>query len=114
MHNSRKRPRKNTPHVVNAIDVAAKHSLGRVVDITAEGMMLVTKEPLQIGERFTLQLNLPVMVQYRSEVEVEAVVRWTAPDNNPEFKRAGFQFVDIENEDGLLLEEVMHKLNLVG
>lgn len=114
MHNSRKRPRKNTPHVVKAIDLATKQPLGRLVDVTAEGLMLVTDIPLEIGTRYTLRVNLPVMVQFRSEVDMEAIVRWTSPDTNPKFFRAGFQFTEIDGEDGLLLEEIMHKLNLVG
>ncbi len=114
MHNSRKRPRKNTPHVVKAIEVATGAPLGRIVDVTAEGMMLVTDRDLEIGQRFGVRLNLPVMIQYRSDVELEAVVRWTSPDANPDFHKVGFEFVSIEGEDGLLLEEVMHKLNLVG
>jgi hypothetical protein len=114
MHNSRKRPRKNTPHVVKAIDAATNRPLGRVVDVTAEGLMLVTEKPLEVGQAYALRLNLPIMIHFRSEVDLDAVVRWTSPDTNPRFHRAGFQFTDIDGEDGLLLEEVMHKLNLVG
>lgn len=114
MHNSRKRPRKNTPHVVKAIDTATMQPLGRVVDVTAEGLMLVTEMNLVVGTTYSMRLNLPIMVHFRSEVDVEAIVRWATPDTNPTFQRAGFQFVRIDSEDGLLLEEVMHKLNLVG
>ena len=114
MHNSRKRPRKNTPHVVRAIDTATMQPLGRVVDVTADGLMLVTETKLKIGETYSLRLNLPVMVHFRSEIDMEAIVRWTSDDTNPKFQRVGFQFVSIDGEDGLLLEEVMHKLNLVG
>jgi len=114
MHNSRKRPRRNTPHVVKAIDTATMQPLGRVVDVTADGLMIVTEKKMEVGESFSLRLNLPVMIQFRSEIDMEAIVRWTSKDANPKFLRVGFQFVSIDGEDGLLLEEVMHKLNLVG
>lgn len=110
----RQRPRKNTPHLVKALDVNTNRTLGRVVDITAGGMMLVTKNPIAVGDRFNFRIILPVMVHYRTEVDVEAEAMWAKRDENPEFHKTGFRFVNLPGEDGYLLEDVMHKLNLVG
>jgi len=88
--------------------------VGRVVDITADGMMLVTKDKIEVGKRYNYRIILPVMVHHRSDVCVEAKAVWTKADTNSVFSRAGFKFINLPGEEGFLLEDVMHKLNLVG
>ena len=114
MKKHRRRPRKNTPHLVNVLDMETGKSLGRVVDITADGMMLVTNHPVNVGLRVDARVILPVMVQARTEVQVEAEAVWCKPDSNPTYFKVGFQFVNLCGEDGFLLEDVMQKFNLVG
>ena len=114
MEDYRHRPRKNTPHVVKAYDADGGNYLGRIVDITADGMMIVTKSSQTIGRTFNLRIILPVMMHDKSDVVVEARVVWCEVDTNPNFYKSGFQFVNIAGEDGFLLEDVMHRLNLVG
>ncbi len=110
----RQRPRKNTPHHVKVLDLHSGRPFGRVVDITADGMMLVTRHSLVVGQRYDFRVVLPVMVRYRTEVDVEAEAVWSKKDDNPDYFRTGFRFVNLPGEDGYLLEDVMHKLNLVG
>ena len=114
MEDYRHRPRKNTPHVVKAYDTESGEYLGRVVDITADGMMLVTEDLLTLGRSFKIRVILPVMVQHKTDVTLEASVVWCEPDTNPSYCKTGFRFVNLPGEDGFLLEDVMHKLNLVG
>lgn len=114
MKKHRRRPRKNTPHLVNVLDVETGRSLGRVVDITADGMMLVSKYQMELGHRIAVRIILPVMVQARTDVQVEAEAVWCKQDSNPDFYKVGFRFVNLAGEDGFLLEDVMQKFNLVG
>jgi hypothetical protein len=114
MEDYRHRPRKNTPHLVKAIDLANGMAMGRIVDITADGMMLVTQTQPVKGQIYNFRINLPVMVHHRTDVSVEAKCVWWTEDDNGRFYKAGFQFKNLPGEDGFLLEDVMHKLNLVG
>lgn len=114
MENFRHRPRKNTPHVVKAYDNASGSLLGRVVDITADGMMFVTQDSYPKGQELQIRIILPVMVQHKTDVTVAAKVVWTEPDTNPVYIRVGLKFSNLDGADGFLLEDVMHRLNLVG
>ncbi len=114
MEDYRHRPRKNTPHVVKAFDAENNAYIGRVVDITADGMMIVTDDDHTLGRVFNLRIILPVMMHHKTDVNVEARVVWSELDNNPSFYKTGLQFINLAGEDGFLLEDVMHKLNLVG
>jgi len=114
MSNLRNRPRKNTPHHVKVLDETSGRVLGRVVDITSDGLMLVSDQSVPRGLRTHLRINLPIMVQNRSDVTVEAEAVWSKQDTNPKFYTSGWKFINLGGEEGYLLEEVMHKLNLVG
>lgn len=114
MQDYRHRPRKNTPHVVKAFDAKQGEYIGRIVDITADGMMLVTKQRYTVGRTFQIRVMLPVMVQQKTDITVQSRIIWCEADSSPGFFKTGFQFVNLAGEDGFLLEDVMHKLNLVG
>lgn len=114
MKKHRRRPRKNTPHLVKVLDVTTGKPVGRVVDITADGMMLVMENRMEPGRRIDVDIVLPVMVQARTEVQVEAEAVWCKQDSNPKYFKVGFRFVNLAGEDGFLLEDVMQKFTLVG
>ena len=114
MEDYRHRPRKNTPHVVKAYDASRGGDVGRIVDITADGLMMVAKKPPRIGKVYKLRIILPVMARNKTDVVVEAKVVWCEADADPSFYKVGAQFLNMPGEDGYLLEDVMHKLNLVG
>ena len=114
MREYRRRPRKNTPHRTNVLDADTDIVLGRIVDITADGLMVVSQRQFDIGQVHNLKIVLPVMLRNRSDITVEAKVVWSSPDSNPSYHRAGFQFLNLAGDDGFLLEDVLHKFNLVG
>jgi len=114
MEDYRHRPRKNTPHLVRVLNEESGETVGRVVDITADGMMLVTKDKIKVGQLFNFRIILPVMVHHRSDVCLEAKSVWVKADSNSEYSKCGFKFINLAGEEGFLLEDVMHKLNLVG
>jgi hypothetical protein len=114
MVNHRNRPRKNTPHLVRVLDSESGRVLGRVVDITADGLLLMSTNPMDIGRKIRIRVVLPVMVNNRSDVEIDAEIVWSKQDPNPSYFQAGIKFLSLPGDDGFLLEDVMHKLNLVG
>lgn len=114
MSDMRHRPRKNTPHNVKVIDEETGRVMGRVVDITADGMMLVSDRELVPGRQFHVRITLPVMAQDRTDVTVDARAVWCNQDTNPSFWKVGFKFLNLAGEEGYLLEDIMHRLNLVG
>ncbi|MCP4293644.1 MAG: PilZ domain-containing protein [bacterium] len=110
----RNRPRKNTPHHVKVIDQVSGKVVGRVVDITADGLMLISKKALDPGNIFQLRIILPRMMDGKVDIPVEAEAVWSKQDKNPSYFQTGFRFVNLSGNDGYLLEDVMHRMNLVG
>ena len=114
MREHRRRPRKNTPHHVRVLEDESGKSLGRVVDITADGMMIICQGNISVGRVFNLRVVLPVMIQDRTHLVIQSEVVYCNQDQNPSFFKTGFRFLNLAGEDGFLLEDIMHKLNLVG
>lgn len=114
MKTPRNRPRKNTPNLVRVLDQETGQAIGRVVNITADGLMLVTNDYVDTGNVFNARIILPRMVEGRVDVSVELEAVWCRQDTNPKFFKAGFKYLNLAGNDGFLLEDVMHKMNLVG
>jgi hypothetical protein len=114
MEDYRHRPRKNTPHLVKVLQNETGRTVGRVVDITADGMMMVTQDKIVVGKVYEFRIILPVMVHHRTEICLEAKAVWSKSDGNPNYSKCGFKFINLPGEEGFLLEDVMHKFNLVG
>lgn len=114
MPEHRRRPRKNTPHRANVLDDETGKPLGRIVDITADGLMLVSERPLEPGREITIKILLPAMFNNRTDIAVASRVVWNHQDRNPRFYKTGLQFLNMPGDDGFLLEDIMHRFILVG
>jgi len=114
MQKQRNRPRKNTPHNVKVLDQESGKVLGRVVDITADGLMLVVSDRIEVGRHFDFRIILPRIVDGKMDIEVTAEAVWCKQDTNPSFYKVGFKFENMPGNDGFTLEDVMHRMNLVG
>lgn len=114
MQKQRNRPRKNTPHNVKVLEQGSTTLLGRVVDITADGLMLVVPNAVEVGQKFQFRIILPRMVDGKVEVSVSAEAVWCKQDTNPRYFKVGYQFENLTGNDGFTLEDVMHRMNLVG
>lgn len=114
MQKQRNRPRKNTPHNVKVMNQETGNVLGRVVDITADGLMLVVSSAIEVGRQFDFRIILPRMVEGKVDIVVKAEAVWCKQDTNPRYFKVGFRFENISGNEGFTLEDVMHRMNLVG
>jgi len=114
MRDRRRATRRNTPHRLNVVAADSDAILGRLVDITPGGLMVVAPRTWLEGERLHVRIPLPTVINGRTELELEIEAVWQSPDDNPRYHRSGFRFVAIGGEDAYIIETVMHRLHLVG
>jgi c-di-GMP-binding flagellar brake protein YcgR len=67
--------------------------IGYLVDLSSEGMMILSKKTLTEGEVMKLRIELPEEIKGSDELMVEARNVWCEKDSNPEFHRLGFSFM---------------------
>jgi hypothetical protein len=114
MRDKRNHPRRNSPHRINVLSAANDQVLGRLVNITAGGLMFLSNQEYPVGTVLNLRLPLPTMANGKTAIEVQGETLWCAADTNPQFHRVGLQFANLGAEEGYIIETVLQRLHLVG
>ncbi len=81
--------------------------MGHLVDITTEGLMLVSERPLELNKVHRIRIDLPTGVFGKDRLEFYAKSLWSKPDINPDFFDTGFLLQDAAPEDTAIIERVI-------
>lgn len=107
MYQERQSKRRNLIYYLRVIDRDSKKLLGRLVDITDEGMRLVTDEPVTPHSRLKLQVLLPKLIKGMAEIDVDGECMWCREDVNPDFYASGFLFDVLPEEELEVLDSLI-------
>jgi hypothetical protein len=88
---ARKLKRRNLIVYLRVYDRATDSLLGHLVDITREGLMLLSEDPIEIGVVFQLRIDLGESRRLPRYLELEARSKWSGTDVNPRFIDTGFE-----------------------
>ena len=81
--------------------------VGHLVDLTPEGAMLLSERPIATDAVFSLHMELPDDVSDHLHLKFEAKSLWCKRDVNPDFYAAGFQLLDMPQEDLQVIERLI-------
>ncbi len=81
--------------------------LGHLMDITIEGLMLISDIPITTGITYHLRMDLPEDVMTKAYLSLDADCLWCRPDINPAFYNAGFRVLNMKKEDVDLIENMI-------
>ena len=73
---------------------ASDRLLGHVVDITSEGLMLISDQRIPTGREYQLEVRLPDTEGAPKPLRFKAACRWSDNDVNPAFYDSGFEFLE--------------------
>lgn len=91
----RRAPRKRLQHFLPVLDAGSRLPLGRLVDISASGMMLISSEPLPVDCEFHLEIQ-PLPDSGLLPVQLTAVSVWCrASTHNNTHHGCGLKFVNL-------------------
>jgi hypothetical protein len=83
--------------------------LGHLVNITPQGIMLISEEPLAVDVVFQLRMKLPAaMVEYE-HLDFEAKSIWNGLDSNPKFYDTGLQLIDVAQDKIAIIEDLIER-----
>lgn len=86
--------------------------LGRVADITVEGLLLVAEEALTPGKVMHLRIELPQLNGSAEPSGVQAEVKWCRPSANPALFDVGLRFVHPGLETVRAIQAAVDELGL--
>ncbi len=64
--------------------------MGHLADITTDGLMLISEQPLETEKLFRLRLEFPEKLYGKENFDFEARSLWCKTDLNPSFYDIGF------------------------
>jgi hypothetical protein len=86
---------------------ATQELLGRLVDLTTRGLMVICEAPVPVDKTMRLRLELSEDIDGRSHMEFNARSLWCRRDVDPQFHVAGFELLDLTPEDSALVERLV-------
>jgi len=107
MNDQRKTPRRAANEVLEVADQITGVQIGRVVNISAEGLMLLGQEPIITGSVYQLELCLRTTGEDESKISFGAEAVWTMEATQPDSFWTGFRIIDISNEGVLFIDELI-------
>ena len=90
--------------------------LGHVMNVTTEGIMLISEKPLTVDKEFHLKMAVPLDQEEECEtasIELEARSIWNKTDDDPHFHKTGLQFVRCSQDAINALSALIEKLKLL-
>lgn len=107
MEERRKVKRRFLLYYMRVYDYATRHQIGNLVDITAEGMMVLSENAFSVGTTIRLRMELTEDVADKPFLEFTARSKWCKPDITPNLYNIGFEILDLEPGDEQIVQRII-------
>ena len=109
-NNMKEERKQQRTHVVSYLEVRESGSdrvMGRVSEITTEGMKLQTREPMEPNTTLAFEMALPPHKRTRDSISFEAQVIWCEKSEDSGLYESGVQMMGITPEDVNEIRQIM-------
>lgn len=113
MQEHRKHPRKRVDRNWEVVDMNREETLGRLVNVSRSGLMLLSLHPLEAGRVVQLRLALAEKADEGGEPVLPgpavfwAESLWAEPSNEQDRFWVGMQVIDISDENVQALDAIL-------
>ena len=107
MDEKRNVKRWHTLQYLKVFNQQSEKPVGRLVNISTEGMMLMCEKPVKTDTAYRLRLVLSEESGNKKPITVEAISRWCEKSVNPDFFDAGFQLKNVSRENADDIEQLI-------
>lgn len=114
--NHRRDERRKLIIYLEVLDRDAETVIGRLVDIHANGMLLVSADSFAVNQTLNLRILVgdELLESMFGNLDVKAQVRWSQQDVNPDYYVTGLQFMDVTPEQERLVWELIRSISFEG
>jgi len=96
---SRHHPRKKTEHIIQVTNAMTGEIIGRIGNLSLEGMMLILHHKVRENALFQLIISLPNPPDQAYKLEVGVREQWSEEAHVPGQFWSGFHIIDISPDD---------------
>ncbi|MEJ2569198.1 MAG: PilZ domain-containing protein [Anaerolineales bacterium] len=112
MAERRKLKRRHLIYYLRVFERGTGRIVGHLVDLTTEGLMLLSEEPIETDRLFYFRMTLPTEIRSSAHVAFNARSIWCRPDDSPDFYATGFSFEEVTSEDIRVIENLIESYGL--
>ena len=109
MAEKREMKRRQLIYYLRVFNMADGSELGHLVDVTTEGALILTTDPVEPGVLHTLKIDLFAFMSIEQEIVFKAECVRSEPDVNREYYDSGFRFTGISRKDRELIERLIRQ-----
>ena len=110
-HDKRQLKRVHLIYYLRIFDTKSGKIVGHLVDITVQGIMMISEEPVATGKDYSYKMKLPGIIHGRDEIEFSAHCLWCKKDINPDFYVSGYSIKTVSSQD---LKTIVSLINAYG
>jgi len=107
MNERRKQARKSTSDYFLVYDWETEELIGRVMNLTTEGTMLMSETPIEVPVTFHCKMVMPAMIGTRRFITFDIESIWCTQNRLCEWYETGYRFVNVAQEDLEIIEEII-------
>ncbi len=93
-------------------DADRGHVIGHLSNLSEDGLMVVTEQPLPVGRTYRVRIPLPVEFDGLGELATETTVAWTEPATHPAYHRNGLRARSLDPEQRRVLARLVDDYDL--
>ena len=111
---SEKVERAQRKHLIYFVKVSSSKGealTGRLVNISSNGLKLITKEKLFVGDTYSLEISLPEKTYELKHIACTCKTVWSRHSTGRDHFSAGFEIVEIDDINKNLFNELMKELD---
>lgn len=105
----RKLKRRHLIYYLKVHEQGTDQFIGHLVDITTEGMMLISKDPIEAGVSYRLYMELPEAIGESGRIRFDATCLWKGKSVNPDFFEMGFRLTGINSLEVQRIRDLIKK-----
>ena len=90
----RSQERWNLVRYLKVVKSENNETLGHLVDVTTEGMMLISEKSIPLHQTYNLRMEIPTEDNVPQMIALTAESLWTKKDVNPAFHDTGFRLIN--------------------
>ena len=113
MDDRRKLKRQHIMFYSRLFDRKTGKLLGYLGNLTIDGVMIISEEPISTGENYKLKMDLPEYIYQKPALHFQADSLWCENDVDPNFFNTGFQLREITQEDKDIITNFINDYGLV-
>jgi hypothetical protein len=108
----RAKPRRDLYYYLKVIGADDGKQLGRVVDLTTDGMLLVCNVPFEVGSAYSARIVLTGGLFNGKCLDVKFTTQWNKKDVNPSNFLNGVKFSGLDGETSNIIEKVINEIGV--